>query len=208
MSLVESSSSSTPQKVNNKWSKYVTDEYDPIKVGSIDGTDEEPHDRAIIRAINSKYKPNHKVIGDPNNTIFIGRLHIKTDEETLTKKFKRYGTILRCRVVRDIVTGISRTYAFIEYKHRSSVKEAISEMNKQIIDNCEILVDYECERTLKGWKPRRLGGGFGGKKESGQLRFGCRDRPFQRPLQCTAQPSQSSDLREVYRDVKRKRHNK
>jgi hypothetical protein len=27
-----------------------------------------------------------------------------------------------------------------------------------------------------------LGGGFGGKKESGQLRFGGRDRPFKKPL--------------------------
>lgn len=26
------------------------------------------------------------------------------------------------------------------------------------------------------------GGGFGGKKESGQLRFGGRDRPFKRPI--------------------------
>lgn len=37
-------------------------------------------------------------------------------------------------------------------------------------------------RLLKGWKPRRLGGGFGGKKESGQLRFGGRDRPFKKPI--------------------------
>lgn len=37
-------------------------------------------------------------------------------------------------------------------------------------------------RLLKGWKPRRLGGGFAGKKESGQLRFGGRDRPFKKPI--------------------------
>lgn len=28
----------------------------------------------------------------------------------------------------------------------------------------------------------RLGGGLGGKKESGQLRFGGRDRPFRKPI--------------------------
>lgn len=27
-----------------------------------------------------------------------------------------------------------------------------------------------------------LGGGFGGKKESGQLRFGGKDRPFRKPM--------------------------
>lgn len=41
-----------------------------------------------------------------------------------------------------------------------------------------ILVDYERSRGMVGWIPRRFGGGYGGKKESGQLRFGARDRPF------------------------------
>lgn len=36
---------------------------------------------------------------------------------------------------------------------------------------------------MKGWKPRRLGGGFGGKRESGQLRFGGAVRPFQPPYE-------------------------
>ena len=66
------------------------------------------------------------------------------------------------------------------------------------IDNSQVFVDMECERTLPGWKPRRLGllhsikihttwmlmlgGGLGGKKESGQLRFGGKDRPFRKPM--------------------------
>jgi len=44
------------------------------------------------------------------------------------------------------------------------------------------LVELECERTLSGWVPRRLGGGFGGRKEAGQLRFGGHDRPFRKPI--------------------------
>lgn len=51
-----------------------------------------------------------------------------------------------------------------------------------IVRGAEIIVDRECGRTMKGWKPRRLGGGFGGRKESGQLRFGCRDRPWKEPI--------------------------
>lgn len=90
-----------------KWSKYA-DKYDPIKIGSIDGeysflllrfpeflerlsnsffmcdqisgTDTFPHDNGLIRAINSNYKPNNGVVGNPKYTIFIGRLHLKTDE--------------------------------------------------------------------------------------------------------------------------------
>lgn len=34
-----------------------------------------------------------------------------------------------------------------------------------------IKVDYERERLTENWKPRRFGGGLGGKINSGQLRF-------------------------------------
>lgn len=57
--------------------------YDPIKAGSIDGTDIEPHDKGIIRAINSNYKISHKAKGIPENTIFVGRLSIDTTEKDL-----------------------------------------------------------------------------------------------------------------------------
>lgn len=52
--------------------------YDPLKAGSIDGTDSQPHDRAIMRAQNADYKPNKNVKGDPECTIFVARLHPKT----------------------------------------------------------------------------------------------------------------------------------
>ncbi|EDV27580.1 uncharacterized protein TRIADDRAFT_53423 [Trichoplax adhaerens] len=112
--------------------------YDPLRAGSIDGTDSLAHDRAVIRAMTSRYKPNTLVATDPNRTLFIGRLNPKTTEG----------------------------------------KDA----NKMMIDSSEIIVEHEYERKLKGWIPRRLGGGIGGKKESGQLRFGGRDRPFRRPM--------------------------
>ena len=115
-------------------------------------------------------------------TIFVARLHPDTKEETLKSKFKRYGSIRQCRLIVDIVTGISRRYGFIEFKHLDDAKDAVRHMNRTIIDGETILVDFEMERKLKGWKPRRLGGGFGGYKESGQLRFGCSDRPFRPPI--------------------------
>lgn len=44
------------------------------------GTDSSAHDNGLIRAINSNYKPNERVVGIPKYTIFVGRLHLKTDE--------------------------------------------------------------------------------------------------------------------------------
>lgn len=51
----------------------------------------------------------------------------------------------------------------------------------------QLIVEFEFERTVDNWKPRRFGGGLGGKKESGQLRFGGRNRRFQRPFKCNWQ---------------------
>uniref|UniRef100_A0A182SGS3 U11/U12 small nuclear ribonucleoprotein 35 kDa protein n=1 Tax=Anopheles maculatus TaxID=74869 RepID=A0A182SGS3_9DIPT len=165
-----------------RWSKYVRDVYDPVQVGSIDGTDQVPHDRALVRAINSIYRPNRKVKGNPLHTIFIGRLAHSVTEEQLRVKFAPFGTIVHTRLVTDIITGLPRGYAFIEYSTRDDALRAIDRMHGVSIDGKEILVDEEWERRLDGWKPRRLGGGFGGRKKSQQLRFGCKVQPFRRPI--------------------------
>ncbi|XP_076443819.1 U11/U12 small nuclear ribonucleoprotein 35 kDa protein-like [Babylonia areolata] len=164
------------------FSPYLDKEYDPLLAGSIDGTDEYPHDRAIARALSAKYKPNKRVKGDPKLTLFVARLSPKTDEETLYTVFRQYGKIRQHRLVRDIVTGFSKCYGFVEFESEKSVRHAYLEGKNITIDEKEILVDYEHGRSLKNWIPRRLGGGFGGRKESGQLRFGGRDRPFRKPI--------------------------
>lgn len=87
-------------------------------------------------------------------------------------------------------------YAFIEYESESSAEEAYRLANKMNVDGNVIFVDFECERLLKGWKPRRLGGGFGGKKESGQLRFGGRDRPFRKPISLEIKEEEERRARE------------
>src|SRR5690606_30834799 len=56
------------------------------------------------------------------------------------------------------------------------------------LDARSVLVDYERGRVMKGWVPRRFGGGLGGRRESGQMRFGGRDCPYKLPF-----PPQRSD---------------
>ncbi|XP_063313078.1 U11/U12 small nuclear ribonucleoprotein 35 kDa protein [Pelobates fuscus] len=171
----------------------IAKRYDPLKAGSIDGTDEEPHDRAVLRAMLARYAPNKGVTGDPHMTLFVSRLSQQTTEEKLKEVFSRYGDIQRLRLVRDFITGFSKGYAFIEYKQESALMKAHRDANKLVIDQREVFVDFELERTLKGWIPRRMGGGFGGKKESGQLRFGGRDRPFRKPFHLPLFPNHGGE---------------
>ncbi|GAB2247830.1 hypothetical protein Droror1_Dr00007712 [Drosera rotundifolia] len=167
---------------------FYSETYHPIQAGSIDGTDILPHDNAVYRAVLCSsaglYDPlgDPKIIGDPYCTLFVGRLSDSTTEDTLHKAMSRYGKVKNLRLVRDIVTGASCRYAFVEYHRDSEMRRAYAEAHHTIIDDSEIIVDYNRQQLMPGWIPRRLGGGLGGKKESGQLRFGGRERPFRAPL--------------------------
>ena len=81
-------------------------------------------------------------------------------------------------VVDAIVTGYSMGYAFVEYRHEEDFTSAFYSTHRQFIDGAQIMVDFMRNKTVPGWIPRRFGGGIGGKKQSGQMRFGGRDCPF------------------------------
>lgn len=165
--------------------------YDPIQAGSIDGTDTIPHDKAIIRACNATYRPP-KLDTDPKCTLFIGRLNKNTRELDIEKAFRAHGEVVNVRLVRDLVTGVSKRYAFLTFARERSCIEAIRALNRSDFQGATILVDFECARNLPGWKPRRLGGGFGGNKNSGQLRFGGRNKPFMKPVSLMSEKELSS----------------
>ncbi|KAJ0972988.1 hypothetical protein J5N97_020947 [Dioscorea zingiberensis] len=167
---------------------FYSESYHPIQAGSIDGTDILPHDSAVYRALlcanAGLYDPHGdpKVIGDPYCTLFVGRLSPFTTEESLRKAMSAYGRVTNMRLVRHIVTGASCRYAFVEYETDRELRRAYEYAHHSVIDGSKIIVDYNRQQLMPGWIPRRLGGGVGGEKESGQLRFGGRDRPFQAPL--------------------------
>ena len=155
-------------------------------MGSIDGTDTTPHDKGLVRALNARYEAHKdpQIQGDPYATLFVARLHYDTVEKTLYEFFSAYGPIKHLRLVRDKTTSKSKGYAFVEFEHERDFERAYRHAHRRVIDGATILVDFERCRIMKAWKPRRLGGGLGGKKESGQLRFGGRDRPFKPPRIC------------------------
>ncbi|KAI9558268.1 hypothetical protein GHT06_015021 [Daphnia sinensis] len=143
-------------KFDQSWSAYAK-VYDPIQVGSIDGTHTDPHDNGIVRACNASYHPNRLLKNDPERTLFIGRLDRDVMEKDLENLFSKYGTLENVTVVRDIVTGFSKRYAFVEFRSRRDCHLARSKEQKTILKGKEILVEFECQNTLPGWIPRRLG---------------------------------------------------
>ncbi|KAF8672493.1 hypothetical protein HU200_049707 [Digitaria exilis] len=75
---------------------------------------------------------------------------------------------LQVRLVTDKETGKPRGYAFVEFAHTRDMKNAYKHADGIKLDNKRLLVDVERGRTVPNWRPRRLGGGIGSSRISGE----------------------------------------
>ncbi|KAF5751648.1 hypothetical protein HS088_TW02G00664 [Tripterygium wilfordii] len=79
---------------------------------------------------------------DPaHRKIFVHGLGWDTTAETLTAEFGKYGEIEDCKAVTDRVSGKSKGYAFILFKHRSGARKALKQPQKKIgnrITSCQL----------------------------------------------------------------------
>ncbi|KAH9972720.1 hypothetical protein BGW80DRAFT_1437429 [Lactifluus volemus] len=117
--------------------------------------------------LQDKPQEDPQAVGDPYKTLFISRLHKNATENDLRREFEMYGTIER---------GRSRGYAFVVYERERDMKGIRWPANhgETHLGRCRR------GRTVRGWKPRRLGGGLGGRPKpvepSGGFRGGGFDR--------------------------------
>ncbi|TDH03628.1 hypothetical protein EPR50_G00163190 [Perca flavescens] len=105
--------------------------------------------------------------GDAFKTLFVARVNYDTTESKLRREFEVYGPIKRIYIVYNKRTAKPRGYAFIEYEHERDMHSAYKHADGKKIDGRRVLVDVERGRTVKGWHPRRLGGGLGGTRRGG-----------------------------------------
>ncbi|CAG9831484.1 unnamed protein product [Diabrotica balteata] len=104
---------------------------------------------------------------DPFKTLFIARINYDTSESKLRREFEVYGPIKKIVLIHNSINGKPRGYAFIEYEHERDMHSAYKHADGKKIDGRRVLVDVERARTVKGWLPRRLGGGLGGTRRGG-----------------------------------------
>jgi len=105
--------------------------------------------------------------GDPFKTLFVARINYDTTESKLRRELESYGPIRQINMIYNVKTRKPRGYALVEYEHERDMHSAYKHADGKKIDGRRILVDVERGRTVKSWRPRRLGGGLGGTRRGG-----------------------------------------
>ncbi len=73
--------------------------------------------------------------------IFIGNLSKGTTVEELEKTFSTYGTVDSCRIIKDIQSGESKGFGFVEMTDKPSANNAIKELNNLDLNGRKITVN-------------------------------------------------------------------
>ncbi|KAH8705342.1 hypothetical protein BGW36DRAFT_421905 [Talaromyces proteolyticus] len=127
-----------------------------------------------------KFDPSNdpQIRGDPFRTLFVARLSYDIKESDLEREFSRFGPIERIRIVKNSEKPNPkkphRGYGFIVFEREKDMKGnntlptpplhlGVKETDGIRIKDRRVLVDVERGRTMKSWRPRRYGGGLGGR---------------------------------------------
>lgn len=79
-------------------------------------------------------------------TLRVSSLGEDVVEEDLHKLFGKYGTVLRCNIIRDKDTGSSRGFGFVVFHDHKIAQRAADELNGYGLDNLIMKVDFANNR--------------------------------------------------------------
>lgn len=104
--------------------------------------------------------------------IFVGNLAAEVTEEDLKKLFSEYGNITSVKVIKDMFSGSSKGFGFVEMPGQAQAQKAISELNTQDLKGKKITVNEARPKGEKGSGGARgskgsfgnRGGGSGGRR--------------------------------------------
>ncbi|OLN81482.1 U1 small nuclear ribonucleoprotein 70 kDa-like protein [Colletotrichum chlorophyti] len=154
-----------------------TDEYHPTESWLQRRDRKKLEKQAALEKLKTEGPKNFKPHEDPNirgdafKTLVVARLSYEANEQDLEREFGRFGPIERIRIITDTHAHEKprkkkkphRGYAFVVFEREKDMRAALDACDGIRIKDRRIKVDVERGRTVKGWVPRRLGGGLGGR---------------------------------------------
>lgn len=90
--------------------------------------------------------------------IYVGNLANQATEQELESLFQKYGEVKSVKIIRDMFSGDSKGFGFVEMKEKSAGENAIKELNAYELNGKKIVVN---EARPKSDNRRGGGGGSG-----------------------------------------------
>ncbi len=100
--------------------------------------------------------------------IFVGNLSKEVTDDDLQGLFAEYGTVRSVKVIKDMFSGESKGFGFVEMPGQAEAQKAISELNTKELKGKKLTVNEARPRN----DDRRGGGGRGGHRGGGGNRGG------------------------------------
>jgi len=79
----------------------------------------------------------------PNSTLYVGNLDSDLDEQRLYEYFSHYGPVNNVRIMRDLYSGESRGFAFVNYASAADAKRAKLVLNHTKVQDNEIRISFK-----------------------------------------------------------------
>lgn len=97
--------------------------------------------------------------------IYVGNLSKEVTDEDLQALFSEYGTVKSVKIIKDLFSGESKGFGFIEMPGSTEAQKAINELNSRELKGKTIVVNEARPRSndRRGGKGGPRGGG-GGKR--------------------------------------------
>ncbi len=86
--------------------------------------------------------------------IYVGNLASEVNDEDLKNLFSGYGNIVSVKVIKDMYSGTSKGFGFVELSNQTEAQKAINELNSKELKGKTIVVNEARPKT-----DSRSGGG-------------------------------------------------
>jgi cold-inducible RNA-binding protein len=99
--------------------------------------------------------------------IYVGNLSQQANEQDLEGLFKEFGAVTSVKIIRDMFTGESKGFAFVEMNDKAAGTKAIEAINTKELKGKKLVVNEARPKT-----DNRRGGGGGNRGGGGGNRGG------------------------------------
>ena len=79
--------------------------------------------------------------------IFVGNISYRSSEDSLKELFQNHGEVVSVKIIKDVATGRSRGFGFVEMPNQEEAEAAISALDGKDLDGRSLRVNEARRRA-------------------------------------------------------------